>query len=533
MTEAEAQTALISDITGFTLDPYRFVMYAFPWGKGELAEYDGPEDWQRDTLIYIGEQLKAGKMTVMEAIQYAAASGHGIGKSALVAWIILWSLSTFEDTKGIVTANTETQLKTKTWAELAKWHRLCVTKDWFVFTATAIYSADKEHEKTWRFDMIPWSENKTEAFAGMHNKGKRVVVIFDEASAIPDSIWEVTEGALTDKDTEILWLVFGNPTRNVGRFHDCFNKLRHRWKHRQVDSREVKLTNKEQIAEWIKDYGDDSDFIRVRVKGTFPRASEQQFIPTDLIEAARGRHLRIDQYDFAAIIIGVDRAWSGNNDTTFWLRQGLMSRKLETFRKDEDDGIVAGRLAYWEDEVQADGVNIDFGYGTGLKSFSKQLGRDWVLIPFGGKPNNPMYADKGTEMWGDIKNWLKDGGAIPDNQDLITDLTNMRMTTVTRGPNMGKLIRVSKDVQKREGIDSPDDGDGLALTFARKIKNKSQKQYAALKATQDESYDILNIKKKPQRDDTYNPLSPLAQVPDIPLRKTATSWRDLHTIKEK
>jgi hypothetical protein len=102
-------------------------------------------------------------------------------------------LSTFEDTRGVVTSNTETQLKTKTWAELAKWHRLFIARDFFEFTATAIYSKAKDHDKTWRFDMIPWSVEKTEAFAGLHNKGKRIVVIFDEASAIPDKIFEVTE----------------------------------------------------------------------------------------------------------------------------------------------------------------------------------------------------------------------------------------------------------------------------------------------------------------------------------------------------
>ncbi len=161
----------------FSMDPYAFVLYSFDWGNGELKGYDGPEDWQRDVLIRIGDKLKSNKIGMYEAIQEAVASGHGIGKSCLVSWIILWSMSTHEDTKGVVTANTETQLKTKTWSELAKWHRLCITKHWFTFTATALFSVDKEHEKTWRFDQVPWSEHKTEAFAGMHNKGSRVVII--------------------------------------------------------------------------------------------------------------------------------------------------------------------------------------------------------------------------------------------------------------------------------------------------------------------------------------------------------------------
>ena len=94
----------------------------FPWGeKGSpLEEFEGPDEWQTKLL----KEVRDGLKTTNQAVQEAVASGHGIGKSALVAWIILWAMSTMVDTKGVVTANTESQLKTKTWAELAKWHRL-------------------------------------------------------------------------------------------------------------------------------------------------------------------------------------------------------------------------------------------------------------------------------------------------------------------------------------------------------------------------------------------------------------------------
>jgi len=429
--------------------------------------------------------------------------------SALVSWIILWALSTHEDTKGVVTANTEVQLKTKTWAELAKWYRLSLVKSWFTLTATSIYINAPEHEKTWRFDMVPWSKEKTEAFAGMHNKGKRVVVIFDEASAIIDEIWEVTEGALTDENTEILWLVFGNPTRNTGRFHGCFNKYRHRWDHKQIDARSVRLTNKEQIRQWETDYGEDSDFFRVRVKGEFPSASDHQFIPSEFVNNARGRFLRPEQYNFAAVVIGVDRAWSGSNDTKIYLRQGLMSKKLATFRKDEDDYLVAGHLARFEDEYKADAVFIDFGYGTGLYSAGKQMGREWRLVQFGGRADNDIYANKRAEMWGLMKQWLKDGGSIPDDQDMVNDLIAPEAYSVQTGPNAGKLILESKEVMQKRGIDSPDDGDALALTFAFPVLNKSQAQFNRLTQSKHNTYNPLT----PHNDQpVYNPLSPLARV---------------------
>jgi hypothetical protein len=182
-------------------------------------------------------------------VAIAVASGHGIGKSTLIAWIILWSLSTETDTRVVVTANTESQLRTKTWPELAKWFRLCAARDLFRLEATSLISIDADHAKTWRADMIPWSERNPEAFAGLHNQGRRVVMLYDEAVAIPDIIWETSEGFMSDADTERLWLVFGNPTKSVGRFRECFAKagIRIFLDSKQVDSPDISFTNKERL----------------------------------------------------------------------------------------------------------------------------------------------------------------------------------------------------------------------------------------------------------------------------------------------
>ena len=189
---------IVADLARFVCDPYGFVMWAFPWGQPGtmLADMHGPEQWQKEQLIRIGKQLvEAGAEGCV--IQEDVASGHGVGKSALVSWLILWAVSTLEDTRGVVTANTDSQLRTKTWAELAKWHSLFLAKDLFKLTATRIGIAnDDKREIYWRIDQVPWSKENTEAFAGLHNQDKRIVVIFDEASAIDDKIWEVAEGAL-------------------------------------------------------------------------------------------------------------------------------------------------------------------------------------------------------------------------------------------------------------------------------------------------------------------------------------------------
>ena len=284
----DVEAKLVDLVARYSLDPLGYSKICFPWGKGELAGSDGPRTWQADILDTIGRHLR-NPITRFTPLQIAIASGHSIGKSSLISMICEWALSTCVDTKIIVTANTATQLGTKTWPELSKWFRIAVNSHWFNVTATSISSVMEDHVRTWRADAITWNENNTEAFAGLHNQGRRILVVFDESSSISDKIWEVAEGALVDENTEIIWLAFGNPTRNIGRFRECFGSLAHRWVNKQIDSRTVEGTNKKQIDAQIEDYGEDSDFVRVRVKGEFPRAGTMQFIRSDYVDAARKR----------------------------------------------------------------------------------------------------------------------------------------------------------------------------------------------------------------------------------------------------
>lgn len=457
---------LIAEVAACSNDPLRYVMFAFPWGHGELKDKK-PEQWQVDLLNRIRDGLAIDK-----AIQEAVASGHGIGKSCIVAWIILWAISTFEDTKGVVTANTETQLKTKTWAELAKWHRLCINKHWFELTATALYSKDAKHEKTWRIDMIPWSERNTEAFAGLHNQGRRILIIMDEASAIPDIIFEVSEGALTDENTQIIWCAFGNPTRNTGRFRECFGRFKHRWGNSQIDSRSVSLTNKEQIAQWVADYGEDSDFVRVRVRGVFPRAGSMQFIPGDIVDEA-GKREALPANRFDPLIIGVDVARFGDDQSVITFRRGRDARTIPSIRlRNVDTMTLAAKVAECHRLYRPDAIFVDgTGVGGGVIDRLNQLGVPVTEVQFGAKADRSLpgqeqvaYANKRAEMWGNMRAWLK-GGCISNDPDLAADLTGVEYGFVLRDGRDAIILEKKSDMKKR-GLASPDDGDGLALTFA-------------------------------------------------------------------
>lgn len=455
---------IAKDLASFAKDPYGFVLWAFTWGEGELKGHSCPEDWQEDILRRVGN----GLLTIEQAIRIAVASGHGIGKSALVSWLILWALSTREDTLGVVTANTETQLKTKTWSNVAKWYRLFIAKMFFTFTATALFSNDKEHEKTWRVDAIPWSEHNSEAFAGLHNEGKRILLVFDEASAISDTIWETSEGALTDSNTEILWCVFGNPTQNSGRFKDCFGRFKHRWYTRQIDSRTVSLTNKTLISEWIKDYGIDSDFVKVRVRGMFPNMSAKQFFSLSDVDSAYGRQIQEAQYNFAPVIITCDPAWEGDDMLEIGKRQGLTFRVLRTIPKNDNDIEIANIIAQIEDDEKADAVFIDAGYGTGIVSAGRTWGRTWQLVWFAGESPDPGFLNKRAYMADQAKKWLKEGGCLPEDRELYEDI--LAPETVPRTD--GKIQLESKKEIKRRLGRSPGRFDAWLLSFAAPVVKK-------------------------------------------------------------
>lgn len=469
-----SETDLVSDLGSFAYNPLGFVMWAFPWGEPgtELALEDGPDAWQRWVLTQLGQQL----ITVEEAILLAITSGHGIGKSALVAWIVWWAYSTFPGTRGVVTANTENQLKTKTWVEIAKWHRLFIAKHLFKCTATAIFSVDEETAREWRIDIVPWSERNTEAFAGLHNAGKRILIIYDEASAIPDVIWETTEGALTDADTEILWLCFGNPTRAKGRFRECFpgGRFAHRWTSREVDSRTVKRTNKAKLDQWVQDYGLDSDFVRVRVLGKFPRVDAESFIPYDLALDAAQREIA-SQSDHP-VILGVDVARFGNDSSVIYPRQGRDARTHtpRLLRGADTMRLVQETISSFR-ALNASLICVDGGgVGGGVVDRLRQLNMPVVEVQFGGRPDggasatdsNVKYHNKRAEIWGAVRDFLA-FGAIGDQVPLsdVSLCTELSTPTYTLN-SKDAIVLESKDLMRRRGEASPDVADALALTFA-------------------------------------------------------------------
>lgn len=459
--ESDVEQEIVNEIYKRRKDPLGYCKFAFPWGEGELGDSSGPRKWQAEILGYIGGHLK-GKEN-HQPCRIAVSSGHGIGKSALIAQIISWAMSTCEDCKVIVTANTGSQLATKTVPEVSKWFRLAINAHWWDVNATSIRVKEKGHEKTWRTDFIPWSEQNPQAFAGLHNKGKRIIVIFDEASEIADVIWETASGALTDENTEIIWLAFGNPTKNSGNFRNCFGSNKHRWKHFQIDSRTVEGTNKQEIAKLVEDFGEDSDYVRVRVRGEFPRVGFNQFIPSDAV--ALCRKYKAEGYESLPKILSVDVARFGDDQTVIGIRQGRKARLLAKYRG-LDNVQVAERVIEFIQAEKPDAVVVDGdGLGAGVVDQITHRGFGRGLFEFhgGATATDPAaYFNRRCEIWGLMRDALKAGMEIPDLAELETDLTAPQYSI----SNKQQIVLEKKEDMKKRGLASPDLGDMLAMTFS-------------------------------------------------------------------
>lgn len=447
--------------TGFTFDPLGFVRTVYPWGESgtSLADEDGPDVWQIEVLEHIKEEYAKSnnlQQAIVGAIRIAVSSGHGPGKTALVAWIIHWFMSCFRNPQVVVTANTKTQLTTKTWRELSKWHSMSLHKHWFDWSATTFKF--KETPELWCANAIPWSEHNSEAFAGTHEEN--VLIIFDEASAVADIIWEVTEGAMTTKNC--IWVVFGNPTKNTGMFAQCFKRFRHRWWNKKVDSRTAKMTDKALIQEWIDDYGEDSDFVRVRVRGEFPRAGDLQLIPVDVVEAAVARECEVPVG--APRVMGVDVARYGSDMSVIARRHGRKLEPLSKFRGLDTMELASVVAAAIRDE-RPDMVFVDgTGIGAGVIDRLRQLGHEVIEVHAGSKPdpgNEKVYYNKRIEMWMRMAVWLKTAD-IPRDPELYDDLI---------GPEYHYDLKMRmrlepKENMKKRGLASPDCAEALVQTFS-------------------------------------------------------------------
>jgi hypothetical protein len=468
MSPAQAEAELADFVAGFYQDPLGFVRAAYPWGEpGPLEHEEGPDPNQTGFLQDLGMEVRKrnfdGSQPVMPILM-AENSGHGTGKSAMGAWIADWILSTRPYSRGTVTAGTYTQLETRTWAAIRWWTSLSITAHWFHVQASGIFA--KCDPENWNVVPQTCKAENAQSFAGQHAKRSTSWFLFDEASEVPDAIWETAKGGLTDG--EPMFLAWGQPVRNSGMFHRvCFGSEKERWIRRSVDSRSSRFTNKQLIEQWIDDYGIDSDFVKVRVLGLPPSADELQYIDSGRVIEARRRAAQCLPDD--PLIAGFDVSGGGSAWNVIRFRRGNDARSIAPIRisgeRGRDRNVLVAVAAEVLRERGVHALFIDSAFGSPIYERLRSLGfKNVHEVSFGAKAPDPHDLNWRAYMWRRLKEWLRNG-AIPDQEDLQIQLT---------GPGYhinqaNKLVIESKQDMAKRGVASPDDADALALTFAQPV----------------------------------------------------------------
>ena len=459
-------------------NPLAFVMLLFPWGvKGTpLEHFSGPRKWQREVLQNIAAHIKQNNGKVdFDTLREAVASGRGIGKSALVSWLVIWMLTTRIGSTTIVSANSESQLRKVTWAEITKWLAMGLNSHWFEVSATSLQPAKwltelverdlRKGTRYWGVEGRLWSAENPDAFAGVHNMDG-VLVIFDEASGIDDAIWAVTAGFFTENTPNRFWFAFSNPRRNTGYFYETFHSKRDFWYTRVVDARTVEGTDKQVYQQIIDEYGPDSSQAHVEVYGQFPSAGDDQFIGANTVDEAMKRVKYQDQS--APVVIGVDPARFGADATVIAVRQGRDIVKIIRHRGDDTMTVVGHVIEAIEEFKPALVVIDEGGLGAGIVDRLKEQRYKIKGVNFGNKSKNPiMYGNMRAQMWGDMREWLKTA-SIPHDRFLKSDLISPMMKPDSRGT----IFLESKKDMKSRGLASPDAADAIAVTFAFPVAHR-------------------------------------------------------------
>ncbi len=429
-----------------------------------------PEPWQRDALRAIATHDRI-----------AIRSGHGVGKSAYLSWLILWWLATRFPAKVPCTAATSHQLDDVLWSELAIWHRrmpapLAAQFEW---RADRFFLRGAAQES---FAVARTARNEQpEAFQGFH--AGHLLFLVDEASGVPDAIFEAGQGSMSTKGAKTV--IAGNPTRPQGYFFRAFHDQRARWHCLRVNSEDVPRAGGH-IEDVAATYGRDSNAYRIRVLGEFPTSADEQVIALDLLEAAIAREVQpLTQFK---PVWGVDVARFGADRTALAKRQGNILLAPVQWWRGKDTMQVAGLIAHeWAETAEEDRpseILVDvIGIGAGVTDRLIELGLPARGVNVGEAPAvDARFVALRDELWWRGRDWFAGRDcAIPPDGALIADLSAPSYAFTSKG----KLKIESKDALKRRGMPSPDLADAFLLTFAGGLDrhDESESRYRPRKAT--------------------------------------------------
>ncbi len=418
--------------------------------------------WYHDPYRFVIEALRAKptdqQKLVLKAItpgtHASIRSGHGVGKTALLSWLILWFICTRADARIPCTASTHSQLRDILWPEIAKWMNELPLQ----YQAALEWQTERviwiERKNTWFSVARTARKEAPEALQGFHSSN--LLFIVDEASGVPSEVFEVAEGALTKEN--VISVMTGNPTRLSGEFYRSHHADRHLWKTFHFSSEDSPLVSPDYVDRIARKYGKDSDVYRVRVKGDFPLAETNTFIPLPLVEAAR----TVECEPGKRVVWAVDPARFGDDESALVKRAGSKVVEVSGIRK-RDTMEVAGWVASQAKKEKPDSIFVDvIGIGSGVFDRLKEQGFPVTAVNVAERASDSeFYARVRDELWGAVKDALKDGLSLPDDEELSAQLSAPKY----KFDSAGRIVIERKEDMKKRGVDSPDRADSLCLTY--------------------------------------------------------------------
>lgn len=444
-----SESQKISQLFHQYVDRYRYKPVL--WVK-EVLGVD-PDGWQEEFLTAIAKGER--KITVR--------SGHGVGKSTASSWAMLWFFTTRSPVKVVVTAPTSAQLFDALFAELKRWINVLpdmwqqlidVKQDRVVFNA-----APDEMFISARTSRA----EQPEALQGIHSE--HVMLVADEASGVPEAVFEAAAGSMSGHSA--VTLLLGNPTRSSGFFYDTHNRLANEWRVFKVSCADSPRVSQEYIDEMASRYGEDSNAFRVRVLGEFPRSDDDTMIPMELIEGARQRDVAVNPY--APVIWGLDVARFGSDSSALTKRQANVvlepPRKWKNLDLMQLTGAVVAEYQALEEKDRPESILVDsIGLGAGVVDRLIELGLPARGVNVSESPSfGSQYRNLRAELWAKAKAWLERRDChLPNDAQLSSELATVKYKFASNG----KLQIESKEDIKRRGLKSPDLADSFVLTFA-------------------------------------------------------------------
>lgn len=453
-----------------------------------LAAHEGIRRWRREPVAFVRDQFKvepdAWQADVLAAFpgnpRLAMKACKGPGKTCVLAWLAWNFLTTRAHPKVAATSITSDNLADGLWTEMAKWQKRSPLLDAaFQWTKTRI--SCKDSPETWWMSARTWpkggsTDQQADTLAGLH--ADNLLFILDEAGGIPDAVMAAAEAGLANDDRtserhDAHLVLAGNPTHLEGPLYRACTSERDLWHVTEItsdpdDPKRTPRVSVEWAKEQIKKYGRDNPWVLVNVFGRFPPSSLNALLGPDDVREAMERSLPdlTRELDGFARIMGVDVAREGDDKSVVVRRQGRYAAWEPIVMRNVSSTQGAGRVGReWVDwKANACFIDNTGGFGGGWLDKLRELGYSPQGIHFAGKPEDARYFNKRAEMWFRMAEWVKEGGILPNEPELVAELT-----VPTYSFKGDRLLLEDKDQIKERLGRSPDIADALALTFAAPV----------------------------------------------------------------